>query len=130
MSSFSRVQTIDGLTDFFKTLIGVLQGDTLAPFLFIIVLDYVLRSCMCFDNGLTITPRQSRRLPGVKVTDLDFADDLDLLSDTIQQAEKLLHDLEYAAKLVGLSLNASKTEFMTVNIDPAECRCLSQLSER
>ena len=85
---------------------------------------------MCFDNGLTITPRQSRRLPGVKVTDLDFADDLDLLSDTIQQAEKLLHDLEYAAKLVGLSLNASKTEFMTVNIDPAECRCLSKLSER
>ena len=120
MSSFSRVQTIDGLTDFFKTLIGVLQGDTLAPFLFIIVLDYVLRSCMCFDNGLTITPRQSRRLPGVKVTDLDFADDLALLSDTIQQAEKLLHDLEYAAKLVGLSLNASKTEFMTVNIDPAD----------
>ena len=111
---------MDGLTDFFKTLIGVLQGDTLAPFLFIIVLDYVLRSCMSFDNGLTITPRQSRRLPGVKVTDLDFPDDLALLSDTIQQAEKLLHDLEYADKLVGLSLNASKTEFMTVNIDLAD----------
>ena len=119
-SSFSRVQTIDGLTDFFKTLLGVLQGDTLAPFLFIIVLDYVLRNCMCVDNGLTIIPRQSRRVPGVKVTDLDFADDLALLSDTIQQAEKLLHDLEYAAKLVGLSLNASKTEFMTFNIDPAD----------
>ena len=119
-SSYSRVRTIDGLTEFFKTLLGVLQGDTLAPFLFIIVLDYVLRNCMCVENGITIIPRQSRRLPAVKVTDLDFADDIALLSDTIQQAEKLLHDLEHAAELVGLSLNASKTEFITINIDPVD----------
>ena len=116
-SSFSRVQTIDGLTEFFKTLLGVLQGDTLAPLLFIIVLDYVLRNCMSIDNGFTITPRQSRRVPAVKITDIDFADDLALLSDTIKQVEKLLHDLEYAANLVGLSLNTSKTELMTINID-------------
>ena len=55
-SSQSRVQTIDGLTAFFKTLLGVLQGDTLAPFLFIIVLDYVLRNCMTPEFGLIITP--------------------------------------------------------------------------
>ena len=119
-SSFSRVQTADGLTDFFKTLGGVLQGDTLAPFLFIIVLDYVLRNCMSEENGLTIRPRQSRRVPSVKVTDLDFADDLALLSDTIQQAQKLVRDLEHAAKLTGLSMNASKTEHMAVNIAPEE----------
>ncbi|KAL5249369.1 hypothetical protein ACHWQZ_G018286 [Mnemiopsis leidyi] len=82
----SRVQTSDGLTDFFETLIGVLQGDTLAPFLFIIVLDYILRNCMSPDYGLIITPRQSRRIPAVTVTDLDFADDLALLSNTIQEA--------------------------------------------
>ena len=119
-SSSSRVQTIDGLTDFFQTLLGVLQGDTLAPFLFIIVLDYVLRNSMSLDQGLTIIPRKSRRVSGLRVTDLDFADDLALLSDTIQQAQKLLHDLENAAHLVGLSLNAAKTEFMTINIDPAD----------
>ncbi|KAL5272934.1 hypothetical protein ACHWQZ_G000941 [Mnemiopsis leidyi] len=39
----SKVQTSDSLTDFFETLIGVLQGDTLAPILFIIVLDYILK---------------------------------------------------------------------------------------
>ncbi|KAL5263087.1 hypothetical protein ACHWQZ_G008482 [Mnemiopsis leidyi] len=32
-SAKSRVQTSDGLTEFFETLMGVLQGDTLAPFL-------------------------------------------------------------------------------------------------
>ena len=119
-SSKSRVQTSDGLTDFFETLIGVLQGDTLAPFLFIIVLDYILRNCMSPDYGLTIHPRQSRRVPAVKVTDLDFADDLALLSNTIQDAQSLLHDLEVAAEKVGLFMNASKTEFMTINIDPEE----------
>ena len=117
-SSSSRVQTIDGLTDFFKTLIGVLQGDTLAPFLFIIVLDYVLRNCMTEEYGLTITPRRSRRVPAVKVTDLDFADDLALIADTIEQVQHLLSDLETAAHQVGLSMNASKTEFMTINIPP------------
>ena len=119
-SSKSRVQTSDGLTDFFETLIGVLQGDTLAPFLFIIALDYILRNCMSPDYGLTILPRQSRRVPAVTVTDLDFADDLALLSNTIQDAQSLLHDLEVAAEKVGLFMNASKTEFMTINIDHEE----------
>ena len=54
------------------------------------------------------------------VTDLDFADDLALLSNTIQDAQSLLHDLEVAAEKVGLFMNASKTEFMTINIDSEE----------
>ena len=39
----ARIISPDGETDFFKILTGVLQGDTLAPYLFILVLDYVLR---------------------------------------------------------------------------------------
>ena len=39
-SSFSRVRTAEGLTDFIKNLVGVLQGDKHeATFLFIIVLE-------------------------------------------------------------------------------------------
>ena len=45
-SFFSGVRISDGFTDFFKTLAGVPQGDTLAPFLFITALDYVLGSCI------------------------------------------------------------------------------------
>ena len=37
------VVTPDGQTDFFTIEAGLLQGDTLAPFLFITVLDYVLQ---------------------------------------------------------------------------------------
>ena len=34
----------DGDTEYFEIVAGVLQGDTLAPYLFIVCLDYVLRT--------------------------------------------------------------------------------------
>ena len=37
-----KVRSPDGETDYFDTVTGVLQRDTLAPYLFIIYLDYVL----------------------------------------------------------------------------------------
>ena len=42
-----KVRSLDGDTDYFNIVADVLQGDTLAPYLFIICLDYVLR--MSFD---------------------------------------------------------------------------------
>ena len=39
----SRVLTPDGETNLFEIRAEVLQGDTLAPYLFVIVLDYVMR---------------------------------------------------------------------------------------
>ena len=39
-----KVRTPDGDTDYFDIVAGVLQGDTLAPYLFIICLDYVPRT--------------------------------------------------------------------------------------
>ena len=117
--------TFDGLMESFNTLIGVLRGDTLAPFLFIIVLDYILRNCMSSDYGLTILPRQSRRVPAVTVTDFKFADDLAVLSNTIRDTQRLLHDLESAAEQGGLFMNASKTAFMSVNIYHEEASILA-----
>ena len=45
-------------------------------------------------NGLTLITRRSRRVLGFTLTDLDYADDVALLSDTIAKAQALLHDLE------------------------------------
>ena len=93
----------------------MLQGDTLAPFLFIIVLDYVLRLSLdtINDKGLQIHPRRSRRQPATHITDLDFADDIALVSDLVTNAEALLHSVEDAASLVGLHCNETKTEVIS-----------------
>ena len=111
----ATVITPDGETAFFNIEAGVLQGDTLAPFLFIIVLDYVLRLSLdkINDKGLQLLPRRSRRQPAIHITDLDFADDIALVSDLVANAESLLHSLENAARLVGLHCNESKTEVIS-----------------
>ncbi len=59
----ARVVTPDETTDEFELLAGVLQGDTLTPFLFIIVLDYALRNATANDEelGFTVNPRRSRQ---------------------------------------------------------------------
>ena len=113
--------TSDGETAWFELLAGVLQGDTLAPFLFIIVLDYALRQAITgreVELGFTITPRKSTRYPAKVETDLDFADDISLLSNEIEQAQKLLDYVEQECKKVGLHLNSNKTKFIALNAPP------------
>ena len=96
---------------------GVLQGDTLAPYLFIICLDYVLRTSIdkIKENGFELTKKRSRRYPATTITDADYADDIAILANTPDQAETLLHSLERAAASIGLYVNAHKTEYMCYN---------------
>ena len=115
----SIVRSPDGDSQFFDITAGVLQGDTLAPLLFIICLDYVLRKALDKNTqlGLTLVKRKSTRHPAQKITDVDYADDLAVISDHLQDAEKLFHLIEIAAEEVGLYVNASKTEYICLNED-------------
>ena len=110
-----KVRSPDGDTDYFDIAAGVLQGDTLAPYL--ICLDYVLRTSIdnIRENGFELTKKRSRRHPAKTITDADYADDIALLANTPNQAETLLHSLERAAAGIGLHVNAQKTEFMCFN---------------
>ena len=98
-----KVRSPDGDTEYFDIVAGVLQGDTLAPYLFIICLDYVLRTSIdkIRENGFQLTKRRSKRYPAKTITDADYADDLALLANTPNQAETLLHSLERAAAGIG-----------------------------
>ena len=50
-------------------------------------------------------------------TDVDFADDIALISDHIEQARKLLLSVEKECKKVGLGINAGKTKYVSYNIE-------------
>ena len=112
-----KVRSPDGDTDYFDIVAGVLQGDTLAPYLFIISLDYVLRTSIdkIKENGFELTKKRNRRYPAKTITDAIYADDIAILANAPAQAETLLHSLEWVAGGIGLHVNAHKTEYMSLN---------------
>ena len=59
--------------------------------------------------GLIITQILSRRFQATYITDTDFADDIALLSDSIEDAQCLLSLVIKTAKKVSLSINEDKT---------------------
>ena len=86
-----KVHSLDGDTDYFNIVAGVLQGDTLAPYLFIICLDYMLRSSIDImkENSFKLAKERSRRYPAQTNMDVDYANNIALLANTPTQAESL-----------------------------------------
>ena len=84
----STIMTPDGETEPIDYHCRNFQGDTLALFLFIMVLDYVLRMSLDLNNtkGLQLHPRKSSRHPAVHLTDADFADDMALISCQLRRS--------------------------------------------
>jgi len=118
--TFARIISPDGETEAFKIMAGVLQGDTLAPYLFVIVVDYVMRTALDGREdqlGFKLQKRRSRRIAAKVITDMDFADDIALVSEGIAQAQEMLALVEESAKSVGLVMNAGKTKYMKYNIN-------------
>ena len=118
----AQVLTADGLTAMFEIVAGVLQGGTLAPYLFIIVLDYCLRIALSRhpDIGFTLRPARSRRVGASKITDTGFADDVALLANSVKELGVLLREVETVCKEVGLAINQNKTELIVENIPEPE----------
>ena len=110
------------LSDEFDVTTGVLQGDTLAPFLFIIVMDYILKSAEAEHRanggeGFITKPkrstRESTRETSSSIFDLDFADDIALLEGSLERAQQQLFITAKNAREVGLEVNIQKTEALS-----------------
>ena len=76
-----KVRTPDGNTDYFDIVV----------YLFIICLDYVLRTSIDImkDNDFKLAKERSRRDTAQTITDPDYADDIALRANTPVQAESL-----------------------------------------
>ena len=107
-----KVRFPDGNTEYFDIVPGVLQGDTLATYLFIFCLDNVLRTYIdkMNDQGFNFTKERSRRYPAHTITDANNADDIALQANTPAQAKTLVQRLEQGAADIGLHVNADKLE--------------------
>ena len=83
-----KVRSPDRDTDYFDIVAGVLQGDNLALYLFIICLDYVLRTSIdkIKENDFELTKKRSRRYPAKTITKAVYADDIAILANAPAQA--------------------------------------------
>ena len=104
----TKARTPDGETDFFEIQAGVLQGGTLAPYIFAIVLDYAMRRAIDGreeELGFKVDRRRSRRHHPVVITDTDFADDIGITTEEIHQTQEMLASVE---------LEAAKSDFILI----------------
>ena len=83
---------------------GVRQGDTISPKLFSAALESVMRKMDWDDKGINVD--------GVKLNHLRFADDVVIISNSVQEAAQMLNDLATESARIGLQVNEGKTQVM------------------
>ncbi|CAF1405586.1 unnamed protein product [Adineta ricciae] len=103
LDSSCCVKIDTGNTEFFHIVTGVRQDCIISPFLFLLVIDFVMRETM---NGSDFGIQWNNMS---RFTDLDFADDIVLLANTEENLQKMTTALETTASNVGLRINSEKT---------------------
>ena len=97
------------LTEPFTVQTGVRQGCLLSPVIFLMVVDWIMRQCTTgYRTGIQWTFTK-------QLEDLDFADDVTLLSHRKKDAQEKLSRMAEEAKKTGLNINIGKTEVMRIN---------------
>ena len=109
-NSKSAVMVDGTISESFLVTTGVLQGDVLAPFLFIMLMDYLMRKATeNIKSGIVTHPRRSRRHPAISLNDLDFADEIALLESSMANPQAQLSRIAAAADDLGFVISVSKT---------------------
>ena len=98
----------------FEIETGVKQGCILSPFLFIMVIDYLLKGMEGNEYGVKIGEKS--------IFDLDFADDTALIDTSKERLQSCTEELMKRANQVGLRFNAKKCESMSTAGDTADIK--------
>ena len=110
MSFYLNFKCTVGGKIYFDVTTGVRQGCVMSAMLFNIAIDWVMR------RTTEDTNRGIRWSLFSKLEDLDFADDIALLSHTQEHIQDKTDRLNIFGKQIGLKISTKKTEAMTLNV--------------
>ena len=114
----TSVRTPEGNTESFDISAGVLQGDTLAPYIFICVIDVILRKALEGKVGFKFEFCKGKERESL--TDLDYADDIiifiELTGTNETECQDILQSLQSISAKYGLKINLAKGKTETMLI--------------
>ena len=99
----------DGKSEWFEIKSGVKQGCVMSGFLFLLVIDWIMRRTV---DGVR-TGIRWRMMDTLE--DLDYADDIVLLAEAWRHAQQKLERLNQNGLQTGLKINKKKTESLRIN---------------
>lgn len=102
-----RLNMEGGTAEPFRQKVGIRQGCSLSPAIFVLVLDFAMRA---FTKACTNLGMEADAVW------LGYADDLAIRSGDVKTAECVFHQLQAACAFVGLHCNTGKTECMARGI--------------
>src|SRR5664279_1800877 len=112
--TFSTVRVDGDITDWFDTIVGVLQGCVLSPLLFNIFLELII--AMALDNT-----ESGAEIGGELLTDLRFADDIAMPSNSVEGLQGAVKRVEEVSKDMGMRINVTKAEVQYLGKGKKEC---------
>ncbi|XP_062513101.1 uncharacterized protein LOC134188909 [Corticium candelabrum] len=119
------LRTYGKISDHFSVSSGVKQGCVLAPTLFNLYFDSVIRLvitdhqpdvgvCLSDHLDVDLVGNRKKLTSEVSVSDLEYADDVALISDSYESVSSLLKSLDSSCHHMRLTMNYKKTKLLAV----------------